>query len=545
MSTPRTSPPDDRPIIGPVAEEERRLWSQRLQRRVMRLLLLHDQRLFQGQFRTFYTGSDVAPLFAQYDRFLQLRTLSDELLHDIMPRIRRQLSLQTDQARLVEAAPTRGDIDWPRTIQRGWRESPGLPPITFETRLRQRSSVTPENLFTVAILLHYHHLVQAVLREALDGEGLETEEQQVLTANAEHAERELAAAYARALIESARHCDLEALAQQVEARLRPGSSPYRDLLAWWQRFTAFQVGRGSAQHAATLAPRRYDEKADAWLYEIWIMLELLHLLDATGALAGGAVQVRRDHLATAYTWNGQALLLTYNRQAEDASGEGAGWRNAPGVRPDYAVTRLPALPDLRDAEQRLIWREPPLLLDAKYYLSGSDPERTHGAVKKLLGDMALLGAAQCLLFFPALPEAQPPGPHESRLIERNPERYHGGAPIPLQIRLYRLAPRMPQADLQARLRAILDHISAYFATRPTSITCQGVCLDPDTISPTGRPLLNAAQILCPKPHIGPGVYDLVRWEDCLHNPYLCHVRDQTLVPPYVLRGSDLHDEAAG
>lgn len=535
------------PITGAVPEERRRLWSQRLQRRVMRLLLLHDQRLFRGQFRAFYTGSDIAPLFAQYDRFLQLRTLSDELLGDILPRIRRQLSLQTDQARLIEAAPTRGDIDWPRTIQRGWRESPGLPPITFETRLRQRSSVTPENLFTVAVLLSYRALMRAFLSEALDGEALAAEEQQVLTANDEHAERELAAAYARALIEPARRSDVAALARQVEARLRPGPNPYRDLLEWWQRFSAFQVGRGSARRGPTLAMLRADDKAEAWLYELWIMLEILHLLDEAGALPGGGVKVSRDRLDTAYTWNDQPLRLTYNRQAEDAGGDSAGWANGPGVRPDYAVTRQDALPDIMDPNGSVIWREPPVLLDAKYYLSGSDPERTHGAVKKLLGDMTLLGADQCLLLFPALPEPQPAGPRESRLIERRAERHHGGTPIPLQVRLYRLDPLMPLADLQARLRAILDHVSSHLAKRPKTISCQGFCLDPDSVSPGGRLAATDAQILCPKPHIGPGVYDLVRPEDCLRNPQLCHVIGQAIIPPFVLRvtsQNDLHHQAS-
>src|SRR5262245_47801134 len=97
------------PLAGaPASASTAQIWSQQLQRRVMRLLLLHDQRLFRGHFRAFYTESDLSdlPLYQQYDRFLTLRTLSAELLDDIMPRVRRQLSLQTDQARLRESAPT-------------------------------------------------------------------------------------------------------------------------------------------------------------------------------------------------------------------------------------------------------------------------------------------------------------------------------------------------------------------------------------------------------------------------------------------------------
>jgi len=78
-----------------------RQWSQQLQRRIMRLLLQHDQPLFRNQFRQFFVQSTLPqiPLLQQYDRYVKLQTLSDELLDDILPRIRRQLSLKTSRAR--------------------------------------------------------------------------------------------------------------------------------------------------------------------------------------------------------------------------------------------------------------------------------------------------------------------------------------------------------------------------------------------------------------------------------------------------------------
>ncbi|PDW01915.1 hypothetical protein [Candidatus Viridilinea mediisalina] len=525
--------------------DQRTTLAQRLQRRVMRLLLLHDQRLFRGQFRTFYTGSEIARSFADYDRFLQVRMLSDELLGDIMPRIRRQLSLQADQARLVEAAPTRGEIDWPRTMQRGWQEHPELPPLTFVTRLRQRSAITPENLFTVALLLDYQNQMKKLRSTLLADAPFTTEEEQLLSAHAEQVERELAAAYARALLEEAQHSDVDALAQQVAARLRPGPNPYRDLCAWWERFSRFKVGRGTARRGPTLAPMRHDEKADAWLYELWIMLELLHLLADTKALPEGAVQVGRDRLATPFTWQDALLQISYNRQDERVTDELREWQNGPGVRPDYAITRQHALPALQDPAGNLIWREPPVLLDAKYYLAGSDLEHTfthtHGPVKKLLGDMTLLNASQCLLFFPLLPEPELPGPHESRLIARQATSHHDGHALPLELRIYRIDPRMTLDELQARLRAILNHVSAHLAARPTSITCQGICLDPDSINANGQRTATDGQILCPKPHIGPHVYDLVKPSDCLQNHQRCHVIGQAIIPPYVLRVTNQHE----
>lgn len=515
-------------LRGPVPEETRKRWGQQLPRRVMRLLLQHDQRLFRGQFRAFYAGSDLPELavFVQYDRLLTLRTLNDELLDDIMPRIRRQLSLQTDQARLLEEAPTRGDIDWPRTIQRGWRETPGLPPLAFETRLRQRSTATPENLFTVAVLLTYRDLTRRLQSEAIADEALTSEERQALSQADEQAERELAAAYARALIPAARERNVSALAAQVEARLRPGPNPYRDLLGWWRRFARFAVGRGSSPRAATLAAVRQDDKAEAWLYELWILLELLHLLDGDGATAP-QVGVSRDTIDAAFTWGGQSLRLTYNRQADETTGERHGWQHGPGVRPDYTIRRADAL--MVEHNGALIWREPPIVLDAKYYRSGSDPERTHGPIKKLMGDMALMGAQQCILFFPSLA-----GRQMTRVVRQTEQRHHGGMTVPHELRLYRLDPLMPVEQLQEWLRSILSRCVAALADRPTTIACHGVWVDADSLN-VGR-TLPARRVLCPKPHIGPGVVDLVDpATDCLRNPRVCHVISQPIVPPVVLR----------
>ena len=513
---------------GPVADATRTIWSQRLQRRVMRLLLQHHQRLFRGQFRAFYTGSALPqlPVFAQYDQFLTLRTMSDELLDDILPRVRRQLSLQTDQARLREEAPTRGDIDWPKTIQRGWQETPGLPPLSFETRLRQRSTVTPENLFTVAVLLAYRALIGRMQFDALDDEVLSEQERQVFAQADEQTARELAAAYARALIPAAGQADITALAVQVAARLRPGPSPYRDLLDWWGRFSTLQVGRGSHVRGPTLAPVRTDEKADAWLYELWIMLELLHLLDGAGATTP-TVGVVQDRIEASFVWAGQALQLTYNRQDAAAHGDTHGWHHGPGVRPDYTLRRTNAVRVPK--EGALIWQEPPIVLDAKYYLGGSDPERTHGPIKKLLGDMALMGATHCVLFFPALA-----GRQMTRVVRRAEQRHPGGMAVPSEVRLYRLDPLLPVAQLHGWLRSMLTRCVGVLAERPTDCACHGAWLDGDSLN-AGRSM-PARRIVCPKPHIGPDVIDLVDPKtDCLRNPRLCHVMGQPIVPPVVLR----------
>src|SRR5690348_13324860 len=161
----------------PTTEAQSQLehWSQHLQRRVMRLLLQHDEPLFRRQFRHFFVKSTLPqlPLLRQYDRYMRLRLLTSELLDDILPRIRRQLSLKTSHARLYEETPTRGDIDWQRTIEHSWSQSPGQPPLLFHTRLRQRTLETPENVLTVAILLAYHQELVTIIKENLSDEALD------------------------------------------------------------------------------------------------------------------------------------------------------------------------------------------------------------------------------------------------------------------------------------------------------------------------------------------------------------------------------------
>jgi hypothetical protein len=289
---------------------------QHLQRRVLRLLLQHNEALLRQRFRLFFVDSTLPPipLLQQYDRFVKLRTLGGELLNDIMPRIRRELSLKTNHSRLREEAPTRGDIDWTRSLERNFSHQPGLPPLQFETRQRQRTLDTPENVLVVAILLAFRREVQNTLREQFKDEELSASEQQTLVSADEQAERELATAYARTLVEKAAQAEVRDLVEQVAAHLRPGPGPYRDLLAWWQRFNGFRVGRASGQRATALASKRTDEKTTAWLYELWIALEIIHLLNQEGVVQPDDIQIATDVFQCTFSWQGRRFRLLYNRQ---------------------------------------------------------------------------------------------------------------------------------------------------------------------------------------------------------------------------------------
>ncbi|MDQ2886756.1 MAG: hypothetical protein M3Y39_11825 [Chloroflexota bacterium] len=514
-----------------VEATEEQLWSQHLQRRILRLLLQHDEALFRRQFRHFFVASALPPLplLQQYDRYIRLQTLSNELLDDILPRIRRQLSLKTSHVRLREEAPTRGDIDWPRTIERGWSSAPGMPPLQFDTRLRQRTLETPENLFTVAVLLAYQQELRAVVKENLGDEELDMQERQVFAAAEARVQRELAAPYARALLKQASQVDIDALARQITQRLRPG--PYRELLDWWRRFQQFRVGRADDQHALALASRRDDEKVDAWLYELWIALEFIHLLAREEAIESHDIEIVTDALQCTFVWQQRGFRFVYNRQLDTSTTYESDWEHGPATRPDYAIERVQPLEIKFQGE--LLWREPPFVLDAKYYLQGNDPARTHGPLKKLLGDMTLLGASSGALFFPKLPE--PRGDAQfTRIVRRTGRRYEQAGDGPQNVHLYHIEPGMELPDLQRRVRAILDLASEALPARPAPI-CEGIYLDGDTIN-NSRSTRAANIVLCPKRHIGPHAFDLVDADsDCLKNPRLCHVIGQPIVPPFVVR----------
>jgi hypothetical protein len=514
-------------------EEQTRHWSQQLQRRILRLLFQHDEPLLRSQFRQFFVESTLPwlPLLQQYDRYVKLQLLSNELLDDILPRIRRQLSLKTSHARLHEEAPTRGDIDWHRTLERSWSQAPGLPATQFDTRLRQRSLETPENVLTVAILLAYRRELQQAMQETFTDEELSEQERQIFVSADERAERELAASYACGLIKQAQQADINVLVQEVTLHLRAGPNPYRDLLAWWQRFTQFRVGRATEERSLALASKRSDEKTDAWLYELWIVLEYIHLLHAEGTVQVQDMRIATDLLQCTFTWQQRRFRLMYNRQLDTSTTYEPDWQHGPSSRPDYSIEREKPL-EIRQRDE-LIWREPPVVLDAKYYLGGSDPTNTHGPIKKLLGDMTLLNSQVGVLFFPQLPEPETEQ-QVTRIVRRTGKHYQAPGEVQQQVQLYHLEPGMSFTELQKRLRATLDLATRYLPERPEP-SCQGIWLDPDTVN-ANHHALPPNTILCPKPHIGTGVFDLVNVDrDCLKNPLLCHVIGQTIVSPFVIR----------
>ncbi len=476
-------------------------WSQYLHRRVMRLLLLHDQHLFQEHFRRFYTQSTMPnfPLFQLYDSYLKLLLLKDELLGDILPRIRRQLSSQNDQFLTQEEAPTRGEIDWSRTIMRTLNETPDLPPLRFDTDQQQRSMLTAENVFVVTILLKYRQAIQDILKKDLADEILNDQERQQLSAVEEHIDRELAASYDHTLLKEAQKADIEQLAEQVRRRLPPGNSAYRDIFHWWEQLNGLHIGKAIDRNQLTLISRRADDRSNAWLYELWIVLELLHMLDDLHIIKSADMQIEGDQIRFRFTWNERNFFFTYHRQLLVENEMVLGWNNVPATNARYTIEREHAL-EVRP-EGVVIWREPPVSLDADY-----ESTSISASLQKMLGEMRLQGIRHAVLFAPTLPE--PVQGESYARVHRDTSAYTEGMSYNLKdpsIRLCKLTPGMDLRILQDRLKVLLDDITSKEALpeRPEP-ACHGIILDEDTIN-DGRSRPASYNMLCPKSHIGEGV----------------------------------------
>ena len=394
---------------------------------------------------------------------------------------------------------------------------------------------TPENILTVAILLNLHHEMNKSMQAHFGDEDLTRQERYFFTSVNERIERELAAPYARQLLTLARQASIPLLIQKVSHNLKPGPGPYRDLIHWWQRFTHLRVGTAiDQQPTLALTRARQDDKADAWLYELWIALECIHFLYQHEAVQTGDIVIATDLLQCTFTWQQRRFRLIYNRQLDTTTGYHLDWEHEPASRPDYTIEREKPL-EVRHNEE-LIWREPPVILDAKYYLKGSDPTNTHGPIKKMLGDMTLLGAHTGALFFPRIPEPTD-NQHRTRIIRRSGQQY-SGQHTTQHISLYHLDPHMPFEIIQQRFRAILDHATEQLPERPQP-TCQG-----HWINPAATDRSQERTVLCPKPHIGNGVFDLVNADtDCLKNPRLCHVIGQFTTPPYLVGSQKISSES--
>lgn len=509
----------------PGISETHALW---MQRRSMRLLIQHDPNLLRHQFRLFYTRSTAPPLplLQQYDRYVRLSMLSSELLDDILPRIRRSLSLRTCRTRQHEEAPTRGEIDWPRTIERTGHTLPGSHPLSFDTRLRHQNVATPENILVVAILLAFQQALRQAQHEWAGGEPLTREEQQALKRTEERVRRELSAPYAHTLLPHAQRSHIKTLVSQVSRRLPNHSRPYRDLMSWWHRFNDLHIGRGRTKRHPTATS--HDESL-SWLYHLWTNLELLHLLHEERAIDPGSVTIRSHKIAYIFTWNGQRYCYHWSRESAPVVPAGPDWCNRPALEAGAVFERENPLEIIH--EHQRVWREPPVVLHIAYSTEGGRRGQP-ALLKALLSDMLVAGVQYGLLLAPCLPPPSAASPLAGSWHAPHDDRSAG----PRQVDLVGLVPDCPRDEVRASLLAVLNAATHHLPARPTP-SCHGVWLDPDSTNANNSPVV-ASSVLCPRPHVGPDAFVLTNVEtDCLKNPRVCHAIGQSIVPPLVIRAS--------
>lgn len=497
-------------------------WETYLQRRVMHLLLQHNQHLFREQFHVFFEKSKLPniPLLQFYDHYLKLKLYHKELLEDIMPRIRRQWSLQTSNQSLQEVAPTRGEIDWHKTIQRAVEETPDQLPMSFDTNLRQQSMIIPENIAVVAILRYYQKIVQTLSREDQAKELLSEAERQELVGLEEQIERELAVPQTRIPVSVSTRNDIDELVEQVRSSLRPGSSPYWDLLNWWEQISTLAIGLANERLQPALAQKRRKEQEESQLYELWIALELLTLLQERAEITADEVKVELDTITWLWQHNGQRYRFVYQREA---SQEVENWEHLLINQAHYLIEREQPFEIIHKG--KTIWKEPPCILEAAYI-------NVPGTMQHILGSMQATGAIRSILITPLTEDATEDKQWSQETSPRK-TTYTDSATRERRIWHYQITPDMDHETLWKRLHFIIEQALQSFPEKREP-ACYGMMINTESINDSGN-ILRAYDVICPKPHVSPGVFDLVnREQHCLIDATYCHVIGKINNPPRVI-----------
>lgn len=499
-----------------------------LQRRIARLLLRHDRHTFRGQFRELYIHSMLPQpqILREYDRYIRLVALAEDLFNDILPRIRRQLSFHATRIHLHEEAPLRGDIDWGRSLQRSWVDHPDQQPIRFQTTLRRRTFATPENKLVIAILHWYANSLATIRQNSLFvDDPLNTREQRHIAQLEDHVRRELASTQFQELSHEVGANQVSEFIEHVAPKVRRGTNPYGDLIAWWERSETLHFHLHADQHSTRALTSRTQLEV---LYQLWLALELIDFLGDDNLLSNCTITT--NNLTFDFNWQDRPFRLVYNRQSLLP----LAWQNVPSNRPDYFITRADAY-WIKDGETT-IWHEPCVILDATCTIDDSLGQAA-ASIKRLLADMQLTDTYHGALI---LPDRTGFAEH----IFPKTDRYLGNINQEAELRVFDVRPLEDLNITRSKLRSILDHAALWLPVRP-DIACYGRWADRDTLNPDrtkALPLNNHGEplIFCPKPHISLSTIDLVNpYTDCLKNPRLCHImgtRDvRSLLPPFVRR----------
>ena len=533
-------------------EREAFLW---MQGRMVELLLRYDT----PRFATTFTELNAAPAPHEDAALTRLRELAvviylrEELCEQILPRIKRRLSFAAPRTIMVERLPTRGRIDWPRTMAASWRDCPEEPPLEVHTRQRRRHFATPENLLTVVTILEYQAFTQELLDREASYDPLGTL-QHPLYAIVDACSRELIfpqfaglEGEARALLEAQHEHAISDLEELVAEQAQPGlNSAYDDLLAWRGKLCQLRLLDRDLTAAPT-AMLGADPKRDNYLYQLWIFYELLSLLDRRGWIEPDGVSLAPMRLR--FRWQECVYELQHDQTVpeptvsswQDRSGDA---HRVPAVRPDYYLRRIDP-PTLAVADGReTIWREPGVIWDAKYYRERERTDAPSSPIKRMIADLNLLGESYGVLLFAFLKE--PESGNANYALGPNPA--HSETLLLQQhVAIRQLRPALAEGGsaIYGILEQLLNDAHERLRT-PATIACHGLFLDGLTVNAhgllaggealrrrDGSALTTADMpaetelntlLICPKPHIGPWRVDIVSLEhDCCQNPRLCHI----------------------
>lgn len=518
-----------------------------MQARLVALLLRYDEQRFHQLITTDdQHAAERTELFLQpYRELGTLFVLRDLLFEDLLPRIVRRLSFAAPREMRLEEPPVRGRIDWSRTLEASWNDRPGEAPLQLHTHQRRRDFATPENLLTVVTLLQYQAEAQRLLR---DGELVARADalRHPLNEIVEQCARELAfpqfsgiRSQAQATSEGAQGGP-ESLEQQVAERLIPGgNSAYQDLLEWRRRLQTLRLlRRDTPSESEALGA---DPERDSYLYQIWIFYELADLLSELNRL--DQLDPKHGRMALRFRWGDGTDMRKYELRHDQTvpdlptiwTAQPSQRYAVPGVRPDFYLRRIDPLMLRVEHGGELIWREPGLLWDAKYYRDLEQGVAPSLPIKRMIADLSLLGEEQGTLLFAFLTGGSSDGTgYHLTPTERNQLLVPGQPELFIQP----LCPDYDRQQLHTTLRNLLDTAHARLRT-PRTPRCQGVFLNTMTLGERtvfvgrdGQAFREDDLLICPKPHIGSWRVDLVsRSAHCCRDGRLCHIIGQPGIQP--------------
>ncbi|GCE14579.1 hypothetical protein KTT_44380 [Tengunoibacter tsumagoiensis] len=459
-----------------------------------------------------------APLLQWYECVTQTLALLPAILQSLAS-IDASSQEQLQWSRRTSMSPSSIKVDQRATMN---RNIAGQPPILFVGDQQLTQEYAKERLYGAALVFQYRELVQTLKQIG--------EQYQVLS---EPLAAELAQAVAilqkhqlsfEALSERARYCDIGGLVQELgQALSQQGAEGYRKLLRIWQQVRPLFETRKKL--SARLLSFPDDEGVYPWLYELWILLECLAFLEQKQKLLPGAIKVRPGKLLCRFSWENQSYWLEY--VALPPAPVQIVSRPTPGLRSGLFITRKRYPQSTVVIKGKTIWREPALRIATSYRY-----ETAYEELLRTFAELSVQEAPVALLFYAATeqemkvklsgavrlrPDLYRTNQRLASLVDPSQGTERGPQVIP-----YLFVPALSTAERTRLWQQAFEQLEVCFPDRPAP-TCQYIFVDNEARADEVNLSLDY-DLICPKPHIGPQIFDLVnRARHCLQDPRFCHV----------------------